>query len=64
MKIEDLKKSASQMTDDELSEAQLKIRADRRNFGRRQKKDKGIQLQLDIDNLDHIIAKFDKKEEE
>jgi len=60
MKIEDLRESVKNMSDEELNELVLKIRKDRRNFGRRKKADTADQLLLDIDNLEHIIAKHDK----
>jgi len=64
MRIDDLKKAVSQMTNGELEAGVLKIREDRRNYGRRKKADKADKLLLDVDALENIIAKYDKGKED
>jgi len=61
MRLDELRKSVSQMTPEELQETILTIRKDRRNFGRTAKKKTVDKLELDLERLENIIAKHEKE---
>lgn len=65
MQLDDLQKSAKDMTDDELRDKILKIRSDRRNFSRAEKK-KVVKAKkednIDDGELQRLIIQFGGKE--
>lgn len=56
MKLEDLRKSATEMSDDELDAEILAIRKDRRLAGRKEKKAVGKKAQKDLNKIADFLS--------